>query len=1002
MTEPVVRLAAALADRYRIERELGRGGMATVYLAQDLKHERPVAIKVLRPELAASLGPERFLREIHLTARLQHPNILPLLDSGSVGPEAQEGGPQRAAAAAGSAEPPSRRAAEYLYYVMPYVEGESLADRLKREKQLPLDEALRIAHEVADALGYAHGRGVIHRDIKPDNILLAGGHARVADFGIARAVDAAGGPGLTETGLAVGTAQYMSPEQAAAEKDLDGRTDLYSLGCVLYEMLAGGPPFTGPSSQAVMARHAMDPVPSLRTVRRTVPEAVEAAIVKAMAKVPADRWASAEQFAVALTATSGPSRARARTWAVRWTAAVTLVLGGLLLWLRARVDHGSVLQAANVIAVLPPEPQGPDTALTRLGRDLAATVSASLDGVGDIRTVDRLSLLARTRRSPAGLTPAAAAAVARQFGATSLVHGILAREGNRVRLDLTLFTSDSLLPLAQISYAASPESLTAMTDTVTWRLLHAVWRRGKPPVQSLEALTTRSVAALRAYLDGERELVGDNWGKAEQAFQEAVAADSAFWWARMRLAMAKAWINHEPDSASLAIVAAHLAQLPERERLLAQAWLGRSRTERSIELARELTERFPDFWPGWLEYADRLFHDGPLLGHPGREALEAFEATLKVNPDLVPVLDHLNFIAGIVFDTAAFAWSLEEMERHQFDEVRVLRAVRLAMSGTTSGPLFDSLVTEWADRRSKVPYEDYMGIGFSRNGFPGLQVAMSGRVLQHSLPPSRELTHRMGLVLAWAARGNWDSALSAEARFEEAAADDTATADAHRLRVLGAWLGVIDPGEADRRREAVGRILPRLSPTWQVEVAWLDGLTAWLKRDSEAMTRAQAALRGSADSSAWVVSRSLAAFALDLGGARRAAAESLAALEYQRLAKPWGGEFRHPYLIGINRLAAARWLAEAGDTTAAERLLVWFQAVVPDVPYDYSAVRYEGLTYLEMARLAEGRKRYDQAREDYAAFLRRFDAPDRRNEPLQAEARAALARLTPEALERRE
>jgi serine/threonine protein kinase len=234
---------AALADRYRIERELGQGGMATVYLAEDLKHQRRVAIKVLRPELAAALGAERFLREITTTANLRHPHILPLYDSGD---------------ADGS-----------LFYVMPYVEGESLRDRLDREKQLPLDDALQIAGEVADALSYAHSSGVIHRDIKPENILLDNGHAIVADFGIAQAVSESGGERLTQTGIVLGTPLYMSPEQSNGDP-VDARSDLYALGCLVYEMLAGVPPFSGPTALVLMARHALDPVPALRTARPSV------------------------------------------------------------------------------------------------------------------------------------------------------------------------------------------------------------------------------------------------------------------------------------------------------------------------------------------------------------------------------------------------------------------------------------------------------------------------------------------------------------------------------------------------------------------------------------------------------------------------------------------------------------------------------------------------------------------------------------------------------------
>src|SRR6266702_5132133 len=275
MTDVVGRLGTALAGRYTIERELGRGGMATVYVARDLKHDRPVALKLLRPELAAVLGAERFLREIRLTAQLQHPHILTLIDSGE--------------------------ADGFLYYGLPYVEGESLRQRLEREGQLPLEEALRITRAIASALHFAHGRGVIHRDIKPENIMLHQGEPMVADFGIALAVSTAGRDRLTETGLSLGTPAYMSPEQASAEPKLDGRSDQYSLASVLYEMLAGEPPYTGPTAQAIIAKRLSEPIPRLRTIRQ-VPAAVEAAVTQDLAKASADRFATAGAFVAALTA----------------------------------------------------------------------------------------------------------------------------------------------------------------------------------------------------------------------------------------------------------------------------------------------------------------------------------------------------------------------------------------------------------------------------------------------------------------------------------------------------------------------------------------------------------------------------------------------------------------------------------------------------------------------------------------------------------------------------
>ena len=274
MPQPADRLAAALADRYRIERELGQGGMATVYLAEDLKHKRKVALKVLKPELAAVLGAERFVQEITTTASLQHPHILPLFDSGT--------------------------ADGFLYYVMPFIQGETLRDKLNRETQLGVDEAVKIATDVADALHYAHQQGVIHRDIKPENILIQNGRPMVADFGIALAVSAAAGGRMTETGLSLGTPHYMSPEQATAEKEISARSDVYSLASVLYEMLAGQPPHSGGSAQQIIMKIITEQAVPVTALRRTVPPNVEASIARALEKLPADRFDSARAFSEAL------------------------------------------------------------------------------------------------------------------------------------------------------------------------------------------------------------------------------------------------------------------------------------------------------------------------------------------------------------------------------------------------------------------------------------------------------------------------------------------------------------------------------------------------------------------------------------------------------------------------------------------------------------------------------------------------------------------------------
>ena len=330
MADLLDRLKSALSERYAITRVLGRGGMATVYLAEDLRHHRNVAVKVLEPDLAQAIGSSRFLREIEIAARLTHPNILPLHDSGE--------------------------ADGLLYYVMPYIEGESLRERLTREKQLPVEEAVRIIREVADALSCAHSQGVIHRDIKPENILLAADHAVVSDFGIARAIDAAGTERLTGTGLAVGTPAYMSPEQATGERGVDARSDIYALGCVLYELLAGEPPYAGPTPHVVIAKLMADPVPSVRRLRDTVPAGVYQALVKALAKTPADRFTTAADFSAALDRASIlPSIGRGLTVRGRRAVALAVVLvvllsGGAWLVIRAGLFGGPQLDS---IAVLP-------------------------------------------------------------------------------------------------------------------------------------------------------------------------------------------------------------------------------------------------------------------------------------------------------------------------------------------------------------------------------------------------------------------------------------------------------------------------------------------------------------------------------------------------------------------------------------------------------------------------------------------------------------------------
>jgi eukaryotic-like serine/threonine-protein kinase len=400
-------LVDALRDRYLFERELGRGGMAIVYLATDLKHHRNVAIKVLKPELSIALGTERFLREIAITAQLTHPHILTLIDSGEA-----EG---------------------LLYYVLPFVEGESLRQRLEREKQLPLQDALRIACEVADALSYAHGQGVIHRDIKPENILLEAGHAVVSDFGIARAVHAAGGEALTETGLALGTPLYMSPEQAAGDRALDARSDIYSLGCIVYEMLTGQPPFTGATAEAVLARKSLETVPSLRVVRRTVPLTVEHAVIKALSTTPADRFATAHQFAAALQAQepSAPAVQVPRLLHMRRGLLASLLAAVLLLgsgwWVFGRSNV-----RIDSLAVLPLQNLSGDSAQTYFVDAMHGAIIAELGHIGSLRTISQWSA-SRYRGTDKSIPT-----IARELGVDAVVEASVFTSGERVRIQVEL------------------------------------------------------------------------------------------------------------------------------------------------------------------------------------------------------------------------------------------------------------------------------------------------------------------------------------------------------------------------------------------------------------------------------------------------------------------------------------------------------------------------------------------------------------------------------------
>src|SRR5436309_8934494 len=466
------RLTAALAGRYVIERELGSGGMATVYLAHDVKHHREVALKVLRPELAAALGPDRFLREVEIAARLNHPHILALYDSGETN--------------------------GFLFYVMPSVAGESLRHRLEREKQLPIEEALAITRHVAAALGHAHAQHVIHRDVKPENILLYEGEAMVADFGIALAVSAAAGERLTQTGLAVGTPAYMSPEQAVSERALDARSDVYSLGCVLYEMLAGEPPYTGATAQVLIAKRLVDPVPAVRRLRAAVPVGVEQALTKALAKVPADRWASALAFAEALATPAGP-----------------------------RPPSVAVLPFLNLSA---------DPENEYFADGITEDVIAHLSKIRALKVISRTSVMAFKQREQS----------LREIGArlevATLLEGSVRRAGDRVRIVAQLIDAESDRHLWAETYDRRLTDIFAIQSDVALQIAAALKAELSPDEKTrIRREPTSNLQAYQLYLQGRYcySRYTEEWiRKGIEYFEQATVHDPGYALAYAGIALA--------------------------------------------------------------------------------------------------------------------------------------------------------------------------------------------------------------------------------------------------------------------------------------------------------------------------------------------------------------------------------------------------------------------------------------------------------------------------------
>ncbi len=656
MADLTDRLQAALGTAYRLERELGGGGMSRVFVAEEVALARKVVVKVLPPEMGAGLNAERFRREIQLAASLQHPHVVPLHAAG--------------------------RTDDLVWYTMPLIEGESLRAKLAREGELPITETVKILRDVADSLAYAHTHGVVHRDIKPDNVLISGRHAVVTDFGVAKALsEATGESSLTSVGVALGTPSYMAPEQAAADPHVDHRADIYALGAMAYEMLTGHPPFSG-SPQMVLAAHVTQ-APEQITARRTsVPSALATLIMRCLEKKAADRWQSASELhqqlelmatpsggmsptsataGVPRTITDGTPIARVRRAAPLLAALAVVVIAGLFGWKQLQAPDGVMALDPKVVAVLPFRVVGADPSLHFLRQGMMDLLHAKLTGEGGPRAADVQSVVAAVREAAgedADATGEQLLSVVRRVGAGYVVQGSIVGPADRFVLTASLVEMPSGRTTAQTSVEGSKDEIFTLVDQLAQRLL--ALGAGASETQ-LEALTTTNFEALRAYLDGVALFRRGAYEPAMNHFERASTLDSTFalahsmvieaagWWTTPTLDMARvrrlAWSHrdrlHSTDQRFLAI-------------RLGSRWPEPTPWHVDIVDREALVRALPESPLAWYYLGDAYFHAGRLsdISEPHARARAAFEEAVRRDPSFASPIEHLARIALAAGDTA--------------------------------------------------------------------------------------------------------------------------------------------------------------------------------------------------------------------------------------------------------------------------------------------------------------------------------------------------------------
>ena len=968
-----------------MDRELGGAGMSRVFLASDLALDRPVVIKVLSPEQSAGVSGARFRREVQLVAKLQHPHIVPILSAGD--------------------------ADGALYYVMPYLPGESLRARLSREGPLKLADALGVVRETLDGLAFAHAHGVIHRDIKPENILLGGGHAVVADFGVAKALEESGAN--TTADVALGTPAYMAPEQAAAEPSTDHRADLYAVAVVAYEMLVGAPPFSGTPAQLIRA-HLTDAPTPLQQRRSDVPGAFANVVMRALAKDPADRPQSAVEMMTSLDAVSTPrgtprdmviepaTPAPARTNRSRrvWVAAaVTLALAAWGTW---TVFRPTVIPSAQSLAITPFSVADGDTALVRLGQNLVTTLSANLDGIGELRVADAMAVLSHARTKGSLLSVDRAVDIARRLGVRSAGYGTLARVGANVRADLALYdVRKPETPLVRVSATTPIDSVAALTDSLTWRMLREVWAKGKAPTPNVTAVSTRSLVALREFLEGERLFARFGPNEAAEAYKRAVEADTTFWFAHYRYRHARLWLGNPVDTTINNRLSRHLAELPEREQLLLYAIDSTKTVTEHQKRLSELLTRYPDYAPALMQYGDYIVHWAVFAGWDLRDAIPSFRRLTELMPSDLASLGHLGGICVAVGDRACAEQALAREDSILKEDPAPLLMAR----GDARGIAFalHRPSRNWADSLAKVVLADSVVPSVSElPNVGGIFADQPDRLAEQdrlykllgnsnqSIAFWTRLQRNWGLV----GRGNPAGPDSLAAMAADLPPEIRAVVrpelSVARVLLLLELQGLREPSAAAAEKALRVLALPTATSRERAEARWLAGANALLRGDSALLLAQLTELARDTTAGAQIAARSLEAIRLGRSGKHREAAESLLVIEGEH------GEWRHRWLwapLAADRILGAEWLIESGRFALADSLLRFTRGLFFEPGAALSSQATFGHAQLLRSRIAEALGNKDDAIAFARIFLATFDmAPPVADQRLD-EARARITRL---------